>query len=70
MNDKSETQTAIMRINNILEEWEKNKIESRVALELIEPDLKIVISNLERLQDKIDDLKKRKILKEGSFGPW
>ena len=62
MNDKSETTKAGERIIKTIKECKENKIESDLALELIEADLKIVISNLQGFQDKIDDLKKRKII--------
>jgi len=43
---------AIKRIDKIIQKWEENWIESREAIELLAPDLKIVICYFERLQDK------------------
>ncbi|MBA7706490.1 hypothetical protein ES703_115344 [subsurface metagenome] len=62
MNDKLEAIIAIQRINNIIHEWEENEIGSRVALELLASDIKTVIPYLERIQERIDNLKKRKII--------
>lgn len=62
MNDEIEAMTAIKRINKIIYEWEENKIENRTALELLDPDIKIVISHVEKLHERFDDLKKRKII--------
>ena len=62
MNYKTETMTAIKRIIKIIHEWEQGKIESSTALELLSPDIKIVISHVEKLHEKLDDLKKRKII--------
>ncbi|MBA7604714.1 hypothetical protein ES703_11840 [subsurface metagenome] len=52
MNDKAEAIKAIERINKIIHEWEENKIESRTALELIDPDIKAVISHVEELHER------------------
>jgi len=52
LNYKNEVMEAIKRIDKIIQKWEENWIESREAIELLAPDLKIVICYFERLQDK------------------
>jgi hypothetical protein len=62
MNDKLKAIKAIKRINNIIYEWEENKIESRTALELLDPDIKTLISHIEKVHERLLELKKRKII--------
>ena len=52
LNYKNEAKKAIKRIDKIIQKWEENWLESREAIELLAPDLKIVIRYFERLQDK------------------
>jgi len=51
---------AIKRIARILHEWEENNMDAREALELLEPDIKIIIPFVEIFQEKTDKLKKRR----------
>lgn len=50
MNDKNEAREAIKRIERIIQEWEENYIDSREAIELLVPDLKMLICYVERIQ--------------------
>ena len=47
---KNEATKAIKRIENIIQKWEDHWIDSREALELIVPDLKMLICYVERIQ--------------------
>ena len=60
MSYEKETSEAIKRIDRLIQEWEENYIESREALELLTPDIKIIIPYVEILQDEIAKLKKRR----------
>ena len=51
---KNEAAEAIKRIDKIIQEWEENNIESREMIELMVPDLRIIICYFERIQDKVE----------------
>ena len=51
MNDKNEAAEAIKRMDKIIQQWEENWLDAREALELLVPDLKIIICYVERIQD-------------------
>jgi len=53
--DKNEAREAIKRIDKILQEWEENWIESREVIELLLPDLKIIICYFERIQNSEEE---------------
>jgi Zn ribbon nucleic-acid-binding protein len=55
LNNKNEARQAIKRIDKIIQEWEENNIESREMVELMVPDLRIIICYFERIQNKIDE---------------
>jgi len=48
--DKNEAREVIKRIERILQEREENYIDAREALELLVPDLKMLICYVERIQ--------------------
>jgi len=51
LNDKNEAAEAIKRMDKIIQQWEENWLDAREALELLVPDLKIIICYVERIQD-------------------
>lgn len=57
MSHENEALQAIKRIARILHEWEENRIASHAALELLDPDLKIIIPFVEIFQEKTDKIK-------------
>jgi len=60
MSYENEAFHACKRIARILHEWEENNMDAREALELLAPDIKIIIPFVEIFQDKIDKLKKER----------
>ena len=50
INDKNEAAEAIKRIDKIIQQWEEHWLDAREVLEMIVPDLKIVICYVERTQ--------------------
>jgi len=59
LNYKNEASEAIKRVKRIIQKWEENWLKNHEALELLIPDLKTIICYFERIQDEIDELKKR-----------
>jgi len=59
LNYKNEASEAIKRVERIIQKWEENWLKNHEALELLIPDLKTIICYFERIQDEIDELKKR-----------
>jgi len=51
LNDKNEAAEAIKRMDKIIQQWEENWLDAREALELLVPDLKIIICYVERIQN-------------------
>ena len=51
MSDKNEAAEAIKRMDKIIQQWEEHWLDAREALELLVPDLKIIICYVERIQD-------------------
>jgi len=49
--DKNEAKQAVKRIDKIIQEWEENWLESREAIELLIPDLKIITTYFDKIQD-------------------
>lgn len=56
---KNEAAEAIKRVERIIREWEETWLDSREAIELLVPDLKTIICYFEKIQDKVNKLKKR-----------
>ena len=50
LSDKNEAAEAIKRMDKIIQKWEEHWLDAREALEMIVPDLKIVICYVERTQ--------------------
>ena len=59
MSYKNEAIKAIKRAERIIWEWEENWTDAREVLELLVPDIKTIICYLERIQDEVDELKKK-----------
>ena len=55
----NEAKKAIRRVDRIIQEWEENRIGDHETIELLAHDLKTIICYFERIQDKVDELKKR-----------
>jgi len=60
MSYENEAKQAAIRMDRIIEQWEENNMDAREALELLAPDIKMIIPYVEILQDEIDKLKKRR----------
>jgi len=48
---KNEAKEAIKRVDRIIQEWEENRIGDHETIELLIPDLKIIITYFERTQN-------------------
>ncbi len=51
LNYKNEASEAIKRVERIIREWEETWLDSREAIEMLIPDLKIIITYFERTKD-------------------
>lgn len=60
MSYENEAKQAATRMDRIIEQWEENNMDAREALELLTPDIKIIIPYVELLQDEIAKLKKKR----------
>jgi len=46
--DKNEAKEAIRRVDRIIQEWEQNRLGDHETIELLIPDLKIIITHFEK----------------------